>query len=253
METPINQAEIPAHNREIYIASSLCGAEPKMDLYHSFLLMQDCFSEYLHLLNCDNVRIREEFSHYWVILRSRITLGDMPAWDDTSRAHTVMVRRSALFVELETELTHRDGSLVALGRQQLCVLNIADHKPCKLDFLPELFAQPPAQAKDPSRWAGAFDPKTEEEPVYQMQIRSQDVDSNGHMNNIAYVRAMLGAYSVEELNSRPIAQAEVQYINESYENNRLSVMRADSGSESHVQLCDAQGNHVTMMKIQFKN
>jgi acyl-ACP thioesterase len=63
-------------------------------------------------------------------------------------------------------------------------------------------------------------------------IRSVDIDLGGHMNNVNYIRAMLGCFSTEELVQMDIHEIEMNYISQSYEGDNLQfrMQRTDSGT-----------------------
>ena len=67
------------------------------------------------------------------------------------------------------------------------------------------------------------------EEIGKYRIRTVDIDLGGHMNNVNYVRAMLGCFSSEELREMNITDIEVQYISQSYEGETLRFLKRDSG------------------------
>lgn len=230
----VSQIDQPfVYEREMYIASAYCGNSTETDTCHIMALMQDCFTEYLSLLHCDNIRLHREFCRYWIVMRAYCRFGTAAQWNETIRARTSVIKRTPMIFETEIILTHSDGSLVADGVQQLCVLDMASHKPCKLDFLPELMSFPCATPLgEAHRFLRLVPPQMA--PLYETVIRSTDVDSNGHMNNIAYVRAILNAFSVKELQTNRIASLEMHYDGECFENETLVISRADDGKKSCV-------------------
>ena len=230
----VSQTDQPfIYERDMRITSAYCGNSTETDVCHVMELMQDCFTEYLSLLHCDNIRLHREFRRYWVVMRAYCRFGTAAQWNETIHARTSVIKRTPMIFETEIVLTHSDGSLVADGVQQLCVLDMAEHKPCKLDFLPELTSFPcAAPLGEAHRFLRLVPPQVA--LSYETVIRATDVDSNGHMNNIAYVRAVLNAFSVKELKTTPIASLEMHYDGECFENETLVVSRADDEKKSCV-------------------
>ena len=60
--------------------------------------------------------------------------------------------------------------------------------------------------------------------IGEYTIRSTDIDLGGHMNNVNYIRAMLGCFSTEDIAAMGIHDIEVQYIMQSYEGETLTFM-----------------------------
>ena len=71
---------------------------------------------------------------------------------------------------------------------------------------------------------------TERTPVV---VRSTDIDIGKHMNNIAYIREMLGTYSTKELSELEIRELEVCFRHPCYEGEILRVFerKTESGRE----------------------
>ena len=67
------------------------------------------------------------------------------------------------------------------------------------------------------------------ECIGEYTIRSVDIDLGGHMNNVNYIRAMLGCFDSAGLEAMDIHDIEVQYISQSYEGESLSFMCRDTG------------------------
>ena len=59
------------------------------------------------------------------------------------------------------------------------------------------------------------------ESIGEYTIRSVDIDLGGHMNNVNYIRAMLGCFDSGQIESMDIHDIEVQYISQSYEGEAL--------------------------------
>lgn len=60
------------------------------------------------------------------------------------------------------------------------------------------------------------------------RVRSTDIDIGHHMNNIAYIRAILGLVPTSELRALEISEFEAVYISPCLEGEELSVYRRDS-------------------------
>jgi len=64
------------------------------------------------------------------------------------------------------------------------------------------------------------------------RIRSVDIDLGGHMNNVAYIMAMFGMLSSEEITSMSISDIEVCYRRSCYENETLEFYIRPTGQET---------------------
>ncbi len=56
-----------------------------------------------------------------------------------------------------------------------------------------------------------FDRDFEGEAFAKYRVRSTDIDFGGHMNNIAYIRDIAGAFSAKEWSAMNIKEMEIYY------------------------------------------
>ena len=82
-----------------------------------------------------------------------------------------------------------------------------DFEFCREKVLPESF----------HRFTGDFSG----EPFAEYTVRSIDIDFEGHMNNVAYIRALFGLFSRAELEKMDPKEIEFQYKVSCYEGDRL--------------------------------
>lgn len=73
------------------------------------------------------------------------------------------------------------------------------------------------------------------EPFAEYRIRSIDIDFEGHMNNVAYLRALFGLFSRAELEKMDLKEIELHYKASCYEGDRLLWYRRSG--ENGLQLC----------------
>lgn len=80
------------------------------------------------------------------------------------------------------------------------------------------------------------------EPFAEYTVRSIDIDFEGHMNNVAYIRALIGLFSRKELEELDPKMIECQYKNSCYEGDKLLWYRVDNseGTELCAKLEDGK-------------
>ena len=61
------------------------------------------------------------------------------------------------------------------------------------------------------------------EEIDRYRVRSTDLDTSHHMNNVEYIKVVLGALSAKQLDQMDIAEMEIAYKNQCYEGENLSV------------------------------
>lgn len=73
-------------------------------------------------------------------------------------------------------------------------------------------------------------------------VRSTDIDVGHHMNNVAYLRAMMSMFSTEELERMDIKELEINYINQCREGDELSFRRRDTADGMDIGIVRADDN-----------
>jgi len=70
-----------------------------------------------------------------------------------------------------------------------------------------------------------FKPMTEGE-MFSYTVGSMDIDTGRHMNNVAYIRMLLGTFSTAELAGMDIREAEASYRLACFEGETVTIRRA---------------------------
>lgn len=73
-------------------------------------------------------------------------------------------------------------------------------------------------------------------------VRSTDIDIGHHMNNVAYIRAMMSMFSTEELETLDIRELEINYIAQCMEGEELSFRRRDTVDGMDIGVLHADGS-----------
>ena len=164
---------------------------------------------------------------FWVTVRSRIRIHRRPAVSEIVELSTwpekpdrIRGRRNYTFTkgsELLIEGT-TDWAILDRNTNRLYMINQLydpDFEFCQEKVLPEPFY----------RFTDSFSG----ESFAEYTVRSIDIDFEGHMNNVAYVRALFGHFSRAELERMDPKEIEFQYKVSCYEGDRLFWYRHDGG------------------------
>ncbi len=170
---------------------------------------------------------------FWVISRSRIRIHRRPAVHETVDFSTWPEEPDRIRGR-RNYTVHKDGELLIEGTTDWAILDRntnrlyminklydPDFEFCPEKVLPENF----------HRFLGVFP----EEPFAEYKVRSIDIDFEGHMNNVAYVRALFGLFTRTELEKMEPKDIEFQYKVSCYEGDRLLWYRNDT--EEGLELC----------------
>lgn len=146
----------------------------------------------------------------------------------------------------------RGEELIALGRTQWVVYGAEGRI---LNFgaagFPEdyVFSDRTGITASPTRFTDDF---TEADFVGKHIVRSTDIDIGHHMNNVAYVRALLDFFPAEELDSGKIRSMEVHYSAQCREGEELSVYLKHDGELCRMAVKKPDGKNALFAGVKFE-
>ena len=197
-----------------------------------YALFQDISVAHSRMLKYD-ASILTPKGLFWVTARSRVRIHRRPSVNEAVEFSTwpekpdrIHGRRNYTFTkgsELLIEGT-TDWAILDRNTNRLYMINKLydpDFEFCPEKVLPEPFY----------RFTGDFSG----EPFAEYTVRSIDIDFEGHMNNVAYVRALFGLFSRAELEQMDPKEIEFQYKVSCYEGDRLLWYREDG--EQGLEIC----------------
>ena len=125
-------------------------------------------------------------------------------------------------------LLTQNGSPCAMGKTEWAVINTNTGAlvPMKEVYPAEFAFTKPTVTEEPfARVAADFDGI---EPYARYTVRSTDIDVGGHMNNTAYVRAVMGSLSTKEIEALDIKRMDVIFRARCFEGDELVFQRTQS-------------------------
>ena len=83
------------------------------------------------------------------------------------------------------------------------------------------------------------------------KVISTDIDLYGHMNNVAYVRAIMGMFSSKELQEMQIKSFEINYRIPCFEGEILNVYKRNLDNGIEIGMINAEQKISALIKIKF--
>lgn len=188
------------------------GADPqgRMSVAALFDRFMDLASEHGKRLGVGFSDMAEHRA-FWVAVRTRVRLYDLPELMETVHAKTWPVLSGRVKCDRCYRLT-RNGETVAEGRTEWAGQNMDTGRPMKIDD----FGYPAQMEHLTEKVCDGPFTRFREQPLEEnfltaYTVGSRDIDIGQHMNNVAYVRALLGTFSVAELAGMDIEEVEIYY------------------------------------------
>ncbi len=165
----------------------------------------------------------EKMGLFWIVSKTRLVVNSRPLVQEMVEATTWIQPAERVSCERDWAL-FRDGEQLAYVKSIWAALRRDNFRPGRLaDFYPDSdFSIAPPDDKPFTRMGKNFDGA---EPLGEYTIRSVDIDRGGHMNNVNYVRAMLGCFTCSQLAEMNIRELDMQFLLQCYEGETIRFVR----------------------------
>lgn len=234
-------------SKKYIVPVSFCDNKAQLNFTGIFNLFMDLATEHAAILGIGNNALREK-NCFWVAAKTRIRIKRRPnmleeviasTWPEKpktiryNRYYTISDESGAI-VEGKTEWTIIDANS---GRPQ----KASEVYPLELEHISDTVCDAPFD-----RISADF---AECEDIYVHKVRSQDIDLSQHMNNVAYIRAVLSAFTTKEIETMDIKEIEVAYRSQCFEGEVLSIRRREAESSVEIGIIKEDGTTAAVLKL----
>ena len=183
------------------------------------------------LMQVDGPTLAERSGAFWVLTRMKFEIRRLPRMGETTEM-TTWPTTVTPFRFLRDYTIAIDGAAAIVGTSEWCTLDLETRTLRKSSTI----AYPYEMAHREER--SGCSPFTklrvklaEEDYSHTHTARFGDMDSNGHTNNVVYMRMVLDAFSPEEFYALSIRAVEVEYATQSYLGDEIRIYkkRIDEG------------------------
>lgn len=238
--------------KDYIVSSSLCDAQGKLGIRNIFDICMDMAAEHAVALGVGYYEMLERRC-YWVAVRTRVRLHERPPLGENVTVETWpgkpslakadrfyrLMRGDKLFAEGRTEWAAQDIDTGMIRRTDSygypVDLTHREEKLCAEPFTRFKIAQP-----------------APEELAQVYTVGSMDIDVGRHMNNVAYIRMLLGTFTTAEQEEMDIAEVEISYRNACFEGEKLSIYRQKEGNIWRFQVEKQEGGVAVHAAIKLR-
>ena len=213
------------YEKEIILAPGWCDASSRLGLHSIFVLFQDSASEHAETLGIGG-DVMAEKGLFWLTVRTRVRIHSRPAMMRKVRLKTWLGAFEPGDLRTFRYYTlHCGDALVAEGKTEWTVFRLADQAVVRIREagMPEVDVLPETVCPEPfARFRPAF---AENDFAAQHIVRPSDVDMGQHMNNTAYIRAILDTFPVAEQKAMDVKEVEIAFRQPCFEGEALTIRR----------------------------
>ena len=232
---------------DMRVMPSMCDENSRMSIPAMLDMFQDMAGIHAESVGIGALDL-EERGLFWVVSKTRLRINSRPLVQEMLESTTWIQPAERVSCERDWAIS-QNGKQVAYVRSIWAALRRDNFRPGHMaDFYPDSdFSIAPPDDMPFSRMSKKFEGA---ETLGEYTIRSVDIDRGGHMNNVNYVRAMLGCFTCAQIAEMNIKEIDMQFIKQCYEGDTIYFVKRPSEEEiMEVGALDAEGNVCFMAAI----
>lgn len=227
----------------------MSDADTNISVIGVFQAVQDAVTELLDKLQMGNPTMRKQYNAVWLFTRNRAKLLNSIQWGDDFTVTAFVSSVTLATLSVDVSIKNADGVLCAYSRVETCALSLSTMRILRLQTIGAIAAVTIEKPEIDITFT-KFDCSPIEQ-VDTVRVGSTNIDMSQHTNNVEYIRFILNTYTVKELHDRPIREIEIRYLNQSYENNVLTVYKQSFGDDKDVLLLKTTDKDTVKCEVVF--
>lgn len=239
------------YRTDITVMPSQTDFVNELGYYETFRLFMDLANMHATKLGVDQLTLMNR-NLFWLTVKTRIRFYRRPSMSDVVEGQTWPLKPTSLRTDRCYRLLDSEGPL-AEGRTEWAIMDLSRGRLANIsDLFPEdlVFNEESFPIEDFPRIMPADD-TYEEKGTYK--VTSSDIDMGQHMNNAAYVRALLGMFSVQELRDMVIKEITVVFKTSAHEGDVLTMPFRKTGNIIDTGLYFQDGKPALLARIECGN
>ena len=233
--------------RQIKIPMSICDNTNRISLDGIVDLFMDYATEH-----GDSIGVGRDVlaarNLIWVAAKTKIKINRRPENLETVNVATWPETPGRIRFNRYYSLT-QNGQYLVEGKTEWAILDLTNGRPHKLDEMypvdmehhPEVVCDTPF-----TRMSTDFD---DCEVLKTYTVSSNDIDISQHMNNVAYIRAVLGCFSCKEIEDMNITEFEAVYRSQCFEGENLTFKKRVTENGMEIGIIKEDGSTATVIRL----
>lgn len=233
--------------REFKVDISVCDNTAQMSITGIFNLFMDLATEHAAILGIGNDSLADK-NCFWVAAKSKVNIKRRPKMLEQVIASTWPEEPKTIRYNRYYAVEDKNGTLIE-GKTEWTILDCESGRPRKAtDVYPQSLEHlTDAVCTEPfTRFNTNFE---DCEELCKHTVASADIDLSHHMNNVAYIRAVLCAFSCEEIVKMNISSLEIAYRLQCYEGEILSIRRRNTENGTEIGIIKDDGSCAAVLKL----
>ena len=208
--------------KQLDITPGFADCTGRLGIYETFRALMDMAAIHAEELGVgfEAMARRDTF---WLTVKTQVNFIERPKMPETVTLRTWPEMPEKVRANRSYEVIF--GRTLITGKTEWAVINTKTHRlvPMRGVFPEELRFEKPTSCPEP--FGHIEDSFSEGDRVDEYRVRSVDIDVGGHMNNAAYIKALMGSFSNGELMDMDIKKVEAIFKSPCFEGDKLMIYR----------------------------
>ncbi|MBQ9846097.1 MAG: hypothetical protein IJO54_08480 [Oscillospiraceae bacterium] len=234
-------------DKNMKVQLSMCDNTSKMGVLGLFYLIMDLATEHGDAIDLGMDKLAEK-GLFWVASKTKIRLHRMPHMLENITASTWPETPGRIRCNRFYSVKKGD-EMLAEGKTEWAIVEkntgkphrLADVYPEGMEYCTEIVCDEPF-AKLSTDFEGC-------EKIADYTVSSTDIDVSQHMNNVAYIRASLSAFSVKEIEVMNITDIEAVYRIQCFEGEKLTICARKEGNAVDMGIIKEDGKTAAVIRF----
>ena len=237
--------------RNIKIQTSMCDNLSRLSIPNLFTVFMDLACEHAPMLDLGADKLAQK-GLFWVASKTKVKINRMPQMLTEASASTWPEAPGKIRTNRYYTLSDKSG-ILAEAKTEWAIINLETGRPVKLsEVYPENIDHLEDKVCD-LPFARVKDDFSEGESMGSYTVRSTDCDMGQHMNNVAYIRALFGAFSCKELELLSISDVDISFKSQCYEGETLTLLKRKAENGLEIGFIKQDGTTAATVKLESNN
>ena len=210
--------------KEETVSASKCDINAELSLIGAVQIIQDNVCYYFGELGIDQIYMKNKFNAVWVYTKNKIEFYKNLHWNDAFKVQCFISKITPVTMVVDTAFVNENKEILLYSKIEICFLDLGKQKIRRIkEIIPS-----DLKAKEALK-EFIFEKFTCDDEnlsfLDNVNIKSSNIDYCMHTNNIEYIRFLTNIFSVGELIETSIKSFEIDYINQSRENDNLLIYK----------------------------
>ena len=205
------------------VLASECDSQTNLSYIGTLQIIEDSLTSFMGSMKLDGITLSKKYGATWVFTKNKIDFRKPVKWGDKIIIKCFFSLISLATVNVTTLILNDKKEIVCVSTVQMCALNFKENKVFKLSQIKNLTNKKVISGYELT--LDRFD-EANYKQIDNITVKFSSIDNLHHTNNIEYIRFILNTYSVKELTTKPIKTLQIDYINQTYEGNKLDILKA---------------------------